>query len=1748
MQKRGVVFRVNKSWKTKYLTAFMLAILLVSLAFPTVFTGIAKASPYPGTTVWHEPSARVNGPISQIKFHFSQDIAISTFSASDDIVAFYGPLGPLSILGFSWPGTNYPRTLIVYFPSQSETGIYCMVLGPQIIDTRYGAMDVDQDGVKGEVLDDQYMAKFIIEPLIPNVIFDSTSMARVPVNLPASLTVQVKDQYGFPAKNTVVNFGCFIYTTKPSFPGSATTDTNGYVTISVVSGTAGKYTIQAKVNSNIQDGIAQWDLTVYDIIPTLGFDSSSVPAAATNVPASLTVKVIDQYDFPVKNTAVTFYSSPAGLFLSSSGTTDANGYLSVSAVSGTPGTYTVQATTSGSSAQWSLTIYNQIPRITLVNSKSSVTVFVPAILDIQVLDQYNFPVRDSVVTFDGSPSGLSMPSSGVTDAAGYLTIQASSVTPGLYSIQVHIGESWLGWDITIVPPKVSFDSSSVPATATNVPASLTLQVTDENNFPVRDAVVTFESSPSGLTLPSSGVTDSSGYLTIQASSGTPETYSVQGNTGGKNAQWVLTVYDVIPTVSFESSSVIATAAFVPTDLWIRVTDQYEVAVKNVAVAFSSNPVGLFLSSSGTTDANGYLSVSAVSGTPGTYTVEADISGFSAQWILTIYAPVVLFDSNSESYVRASSSASLTVVVSDQYGNPVPYAPVVFSSTPEGLSLPPSTTTDYSGYVTVEACSKTAGVYTIHASVGGGSTQFILETYDPGWRDNFNYQTMQQMLDSGWDANSLSADPMVVGGFLTLTNYGSFWDAYAYYDYSNQMSVSAPYRLETRAMILDAVPNDPESDYPLDASIGPALYFQTQTHAYVWTVNYFENSFLFFRDDVLVWSSSGFDLSPNTWSVLAVEIWGNSFYLFCDNHLEGFYSDQQGTQGSLTGLALVNNRAIVEYDYVQVTCDTQGNAPILIDGDSQFTLANGVTSGTGTEADPYLLENLVIDTSYTDGSGIAIMNTNSYFVIKNCNIIHETGYSQYPTGITIINSNNGKITNTSITQQRNGIVIGGSKLNIENSVISNNFIGVNLYPGYYFLEGKLIKGSVDIHFCNIFGNSYYGLYNVNGTPVNAVNNWWGSPDGPSYGSWRDSPNGWIYIEVSSGDAITTPNWGNNYIIFFEPWLTAPLSTSSTQEGTNENLEFPESKVTAVISGSAEVNVATYASVPTEGLTDSINKYIDVYIPDTSSLTEITIKAYYTLPLPNGMSEDALVLRWYDLNQGKWVDCSETGVNKAEQFIWARINATSIPSLDDFDGTTFGIALDNSSPTTSLIIGEPKLIRTATYITPETPLTLQATDDGGSGVDVTLYRILDNSYDSGWLTYTGPFFVGNLAEGACTIEYKSLDNAGNEESLHVMGVTLSYPVAFTQTGLLTGTPWSVTFGGTTQSSTTKTITFTFITTGSYTWTASNQISTGIGTRYVTSTSSGTLNVPTQTTQSITFTPQYQVSFSLNPTGTGTISPSATNYYDSGTKVSIIANANAGYTFWQWTSNNPSITFDSVSLVSTIATINGPGTITATFATLVSGNKNIVLTGSNKIVVVSGGNNNVDCTQATSTTIVKTGSGNNIIKFGGGDNIFKATAGGNDIITTGNGNNNINIAGMGNNQITTGSGNEQIQITGNGNNIINAGGGNNIVTVSGTGNNQITAGSGDDVITVGGGNNIIKAGDGNNQVSAGHGNNQITTGSGSDTVVAGNGNNNVKTGAGDDAITVGNGNNSIDGGAGYDTCLHGTGNNTILNCEKK
>src|SRR5437879_3450485 len=107
---------------------------------------------------------------------------------------------------------------------------------------------------------------------------------------------------------------------------------------------------------------------------------------------------------------------------------------------------------------------------------------------------------------------------------------------------------------------------------------------------------------------------------------------------------------------------------------------------------------------------------------------------------------------------------------------------------------------------------------------------------------------------------------------------------------------------------------------------------------------------------------------------------------------------------------------------------QQHSPILIDGNSAFTGANGVLHGAGTVSDPFFIGNWQIDAS-TVGSGITVVNTTSYFVISGVDVFSASR------GVYLKNITNGRMESSSVRDSTIAVLLDHST----NTSIVNNFI-------------------------------------------------------------------------------------------------------------------------------------------------------------------------------------------------------------------------------------------------------------------------------------------------------------------------------------------------------------------------------------------------------------------------------------------------------------------------------------------------------------------------------------------------------------------------------------------------------------------------------------------------------------------------------------------------------------------------------------
>ncbi|MCX8174429.1 MAG: right-handed parallel beta-helix repeat-containing protein [Thermoplasmata archaeon] len=185
----------------------------------------------------------------------------------------------------------------------------------------------------------------------------------------------------------------------------------------------------------------------------------------------------------------------------------------------------------------------------------------------------------------------------------------------------------------------------------------------------------------------------------------------------------------------------------------------------------------------------------------------------------------------------------------------------------------------------------------------------------------------------------------------------------------------------------------------------------------------------------------------------------------------FYFEMSNWLGEKDASEFAYRAGRIQHEEVEVKEGAKGNqrGPIAINGDSQFTLGNGVVGGSGTQSDPYRIEGWDINAN-GGAYGIFIQNTRAYFVIRNCNLFNATnsGLEPYGSGIALKNVTNGSIDTNKCNNSRYGIYLyGGSG----NNTVNNNNASSNSDRGIYLWSAN----NNTISNNNVSNNSNYGIY-------------------------------------------------------------------------------------------------------------------------------------------------------------------------------------------------------------------------------------------------------------------------------------------------------------------------------------------------------------------------------------------------------------------------------------------------------------------------------------------------------------------------------------------------------------------------------------------------------------------------------------------------------------------------------------------------
>ena len=177
-------------------------------------------------------------------------------------------------------------------------------------------------------------------------------------------------------------------------------------------------------------------------------------------------------------------------------------------------------------------------------------------------------------------------------------------------------------------------------------------------------------------------------------------------------------------------------------------------------------------------------------------------------------------------------------------------------------------------------------------------------------------------------------------------------------------------------------------------------------------------------------------------------------------------------------------------------------------------------------------------------------------------------------------------------------------------------------------------------------------------VDAVNNWWGSATGPASGA---NPGG---VGSKVGDAV-----------LFDPWLKSPPVFVETVAAPKADYALDltkEASASVAKTGLGEpvISFASFAEDPFDQFTGKpLGRWIDVLFSSTTDVKQVVIEVHYTADEVASLNRGSLRLYWWNTDKEKWTVCSLTGVDKVNGFVWAKVNVSSKPSLNDLGGTFF-----------------------------------------------------------------------------------------------------------------------------------------------------------------------------------------------------------------------------------------------------------------------------------------------------------------------------------------------------------------------------------------------------------------------------------------------------------------------------------------------
>ena len=509
-------------------------------------------------------------------------------------------------------------------------------------------------------------------PTSITVVSGTPQTGTVGTNFPHPLVAVVTDGQGNVVPGVTVSFAAPTTGATASVATTATTDTNGQVSVTAMANNTqgGPYDVNATISG--VETPATFVLTNAAASGAVITVVSGTPQSAVvgnDFAAPLVVLVSDSHGNPVSNTTVSYDAPTTGAtaMVPGSATTDSNGHASITATANTiaGGPYNINASIVGGAAPATFALTNltgTAATITVVSgtpqSTSVSTSFVQPLV-VLVADIDGNPVNNATVSYAAPSTGASanVAASATTNSAGQASVSATAngVAGGPYNVNATIvgGAAPAVFALTNTagtPAMVSIVSGSPQSTLINTDfaAPLVVAVTDVDGNPLAGVTVTYNAPTTGASanVDASAITDSTGQASITATAngaaGGP--YAVTASVDGVTtpATFELTNLDT-PAISITvvsgtpQSAVVNTAFAAPLVAIVKDADGNPLVGTTVTYSVPSADASAVVDATATTDSTGQASITATANgiVGGPYNVTATVVNGAAPAVFVL---------------------------------------------------------------------------------------------------------------------------------------------------------------------------------------------------------------------------------------------------------------------------------------------------------------------------------------------------------------------------------------------------------------------------------------------------------------------------------------------------------------------------------------------------------------------------------------------------------------------------------------------------------------------------------------------------------------------------------------------------------------------------------------------------------------------------------------------------------------------------------------------------------------------------------------------------------------------------------------------------------------------------------------------------------------------------------------------------------------------------------------------------------